>query len=226
MLLIQMVATTTLPPRVEEVCLHKNHLTLMDYKIRVQVCYKKESLTTMEEATTATMKMKVPTTPPQRKARRDTPITQMPPIAKSLPWLHRTVVKTRLMKLLRKIKVDLAMMTLTARWEEATHPLTETPMVRTSVGKVATWATVATITMVATRTTSTSNTTTEVATEGATKAATKEAEAINKITTTLVAATTTAASTPVAVTKGVASAETASATTEGASVTEGVAGAL
>jgi len=29
MLLIQMVATTTLPPRVEEVCLHKNHLTLM-----------------------------------------------------------------------------------------------------------------------------------------------------------------------------------------------------
>jgi hypothetical protein len=29
MLHTQMVVTTTLPPRVEEVCLHKNHLTLM-----------------------------------------------------------------------------------------------------------------------------------------------------------------------------------------------------
>jgi len=57
----------------------------------------------MEEARAATMKMKAPTTPPQRKGKRDTTIMQMPPIAKSLPWLHRTVVKTRLMKLLRKI---------------------------------------------------------------------------------------------------------------------------
>ena len=57
----------------------------------------------MEEATTATMKMKAPITPPQRKARRDTPITQMPPIAKSLPWLHRTVERIPLMRSLKRI---------------------------------------------------------------------------------------------------------------------------
>lgn len=58
---------------------------------------------TMEEATAAMMKMKVPTTLPQRKARIDIPITKMLLTAKSLPWRLRTVVKTRLMKLLRKI---------------------------------------------------------------------------------------------------------------------------
>jgi hypothetical protein len=57
----------------------------------------------MEAATAAMMKMKVPTTLQQRKARIDIPITKMLLTAKSLQWRLRTVVKTRLMKLLRKI---------------------------------------------------------------------------------------------------------------------------
>jgi hypothetical protein len=57
----------------------------------------------MEEATAVLMKMKAPTTPPQRKVRIDITIIQMLRTAKSLPWLHRTVVKIRPMKLLRKI---------------------------------------------------------------------------------------------------------------------------
>jgi hypothetical protein len=57
----------------------------------------------MEAATAAMMKMKVPITLPQRKARIDIPITKMLLTARSLPWRLRTAVKTRLMKLLRKI---------------------------------------------------------------------------------------------------------------------------
>lgn len=133
MLHIQMVATTTLPPRAEEVCLHKNHLTLMDYKIRVQVCFKNESMITMEEATAVLMKMKAPTTPPQRKVRIDITIIQMLRTAKSLPWLHRTVVKIRPMKLLRKIKGNLEMMIPMDRWEEEVHHHMETPMETTRI---------------------------------------------------------------------------------------------
>ena len=57
----------------------------------------------MEEATAATMKTKAPTTPQGRKVKIDTTTTRMPPTAKSLQWLLKTVVRILPTKLLRKI---------------------------------------------------------------------------------------------------------------------------